>query len=182
MPWVEKTFSALCVDELYAALALRQRVFVLEQQCLYPDLDGADLAAWHLWLPWAAVEAVAPGDGATGSSRGLAALAEPDRGVAAPTAPAAYLRILPPGTTYAEASLGRIVVAPALRGRGLGAILVREGMARARGRFGAAPLRIGAQAHLQAFYTDLGFAPVSEPYLEDGIWHVEMLAAGGGAG
>ncbi len=39
---------------------------------------------------------------------------------------------------------------------------------------GCAPIRIGAQAHLQKFYGDLGFVAASEVYDEDGIPHIEM--------
>ncbi len=36
-------------------------------------------------------------------------------------------------------------------------------------------IKIGAQLYLEKFYGDLGFQPCSEPYLEDGIPHIEML-------
>lgn len=46
MPW-----TALDRDALYALLRLRAEVFVVEQRCVYLDLDGHDPAAWHL-LGW----------------------------------------------------------------------------------------------------------------------------------
>lgn len=45
----EKTFAELSVDELYRILALRQRVFVVEQTCYYQDCDDHDQAAVHVW-------------------------------------------------------------------------------------------------------------------------------------
>jgi len=36
-------------------------------------------------------------------------------------------------------------------------------------------IRIGAQMYLEAFYEEFGFKRVGDPYLEDDIWHVEML-------
>lgn len=42
-------FAELKPVDLYGILALRQNVFVLEQTCLYPDLDGIDLACHHLF-------------------------------------------------------------------------------------------------------------------------------------
>jgi ElaA protein len=63
------------------------------------------------------------------------------------------------------------VTAPEARGTGLGRELMRRGIAEA----GAVAIRIGAQAYLEAFYRELGFARVSEVYDEDGIPHVEML-------
>jgi ElaA protein len=83
----------------------------------------------------------------------------------------AYARILPAGAKFAEASIGRVVTAPQARGTGLG----RELMRRAVTTCGPVPIRIGAQAHLERFYGELGFARASEVYDEDGIPHIEML-------
>jgi ElaA protein len=47
--WRFAAFGELTGDELYAILAARARVFVVEQNCPYLDLDGLDRAAWHLW-------------------------------------------------------------------------------------------------------------------------------------
>lgn len=46
----EKTFQELTVDELYELLRIRADVFVVEQDCVYQDLDGDDQRAIHLWL------------------------------------------------------------------------------------------------------------------------------------
>ncbi len=146
MTWVEKTFAELSASELYAILELRQRVFILEQACLYQDLDGKDDRCAHLWTRAASGEL------------------------------SAYLRILPPGLAYPEPSLGRVIVDPSTRGSGLGVALMREGLARARAKYGPLPIRIGAQAYLERFYASLGFRRVSEDYEEDGIAHLEMLA------
>ncbi len=43
-----KKFDALCVNELYEVLKLRSQVFVVEQHCVYQDLDGKDALALHL--------------------------------------------------------------------------------------------------------------------------------------
>jgi ElaA protein len=86
----------------------------------------------------------------------------------------AYLRVVPAGTKFAEVSIGRVITAPEARGRGLGRELMRRGLAIT----GAAPVRIGAQAHLERFYGELGFVRASENYDEDGIPHVEMIRRG----
>lgn len=91
--------------------------------------------------------------------------------------PLAYLRIVPAGVKFAELSLGRVITAPEARGTGLGRELMRRGIAAA----GDAPIRIGAQAHLEAFYGSLGFQRASAPYDEDGILHIEMLRGPGRA-
>ena len=41
-------FSNLTNDLLYQILALRSEVFIMEQHCIYPDLDGKDIFALHL--------------------------------------------------------------------------------------------------------------------------------------
>jgi ElaA protein len=139
MNWHERSFDQLTTAELYAIVALRERVFVVEQRCAYLDADGYDLVATHLW---------AAGD----------------------DAPVAYLRVLPAGTKFAEASIGRVIVDAGQRGTGLGRELMRRGIAIANG-----PIRIGAQAHLERFYNELGFETISAVYDEDGIPHVDML-------
>jgi ElaA protein len=88
---------------------------------------------------------------------------------------AAYLRVLPPGLKYPEASFGRVVTAPRLRGHGYGRALVEKGLAFIEERFPRAPIRIGAQHYLQRFYEGYGFRRISDVYDEDGIPHVDML-------
>ena len=46
----KKTFLQLTTDELYELLRVRSEVFVVEQNCVYQDLDGDDQQAIHLWL------------------------------------------------------------------------------------------------------------------------------------
>ena len=46
--WRYLAFDALNVAELYAVLQLRSEVFVVEQACLFQDMDGADAQAMHL--------------------------------------------------------------------------------------------------------------------------------------
>ena len=146
--WQWRGFADLTVAQLYEMLALRQQVFVLEQACLYPDIDGLDPDAHHL-LGWRTVD----------GRRQLAA----------------SLRCLAPGAKYAEMSLGRVVTSPAARGTGLGRELVAQGIACAEGLHPGHAIRIGAQAYLEPFYASFGFVTVSEPYDEDGILHVDML-------
>ncbi len=140
--WHERAFTDLTIHELYAITALRESVFVVEQNCPYLDADGADPASRHLWAS----------DGATIH---------------------AYCRLVPAGVKFQEASIGRVITAPVARGTGLGKELMRRALAAC----GPVPVRIGAQAHLERFYKELGFARASEPYDEDGIPHIEMLRA-----
>lgn len=90
----------------------------------------------------------------------------------------AYARVLPPGLSYPQPSIGRVVTAPAHRGTGLGQALVARSIALCTALHGPQAIEIGAQAHLAAFYGRFGFSAVSAPYMEDGIAHIRMLRAG----
>ncbi len=142
--WRWKRFESLSLDELYDALALRCRVFIMEQGA-YLDPDGLDRHAWHLL-----------GHDAGGRLQ-------------------AYLRAVELGIKYDEPSIGRVITAPERRGQGLGRALMVEGLARCQAAWPGQGIRISAQSHLAAFYGTLGFEAVGEPYLEDGIPHVEMI-------
>ncbi len=48
MHWQLKTFDSLTVIELYAILRLRSEVFVVEQNCVFLDMDNKDQVSWHL--------------------------------------------------------------------------------------------------------------------------------------
>lgn len=50
MEWKLKKFDDLTSDELYGILKLRSEVFVVEQDCIYQDLDDKDQLSYHLFL------------------------------------------------------------------------------------------------------------------------------------
>jgi ElaA protein len=87
----------------------------------------------------------------------------------------AYCRLLPPGTKYAEASIGRVLTTKEGRGTGAGRSLMTEALRRAQDLWPGQAIRIGAQRYLDRFYGEFGFVQCSEPYDEDGIMHIEML-------
>ena len=70
--------------------------------------------------------------------------------------------------------MGRVVVAAAARGRGLGRAVMLEGLRRCAERYPGQRVKVSAQAHLEPFYESLGFRTVGAPYDEDGILHVDM--------
>jgi ElaA protein len=146
--WQWSRFSELRPEDLYAVVRLREAVFIVEQECAYHDADGRDPLAWHL-LGWS--------DGQNGRSL------------------VAYARIFEPGARYTEASVGRVVTAPEVRGTGLGKMLMAEALRRLEVLAPGQSVKIAAQRRLEKFYLALGFKPVSEPYEEDGIIHVDML-------
>ncbi len=148
MNWSYRRFHDLSVDDLYDALRLRSRVFVVEQDCVFLDADGADRDSGHL-------------------------LGRDGAGVLR-----AYLRVVDPGIKYAEPSIGRVVSAPESRGSGLGRLLMVEGLRHSTAAWPGRAVRIGAQARLEAFYASLGFVREGENYIEDGIPHCEMVRPG----
>jgi ElaA protein len=142
--WQLKVFNDLSNEALYALLKLRSEVFVVEQNCVFLDMDNKDQLCMHL-LGW--------------QDNQLAACA----------------RIVPPGISYMEASVGRVVTASFSRGTGLGRKLMQIALDELYKIYGRVPVRIGAQQHLQNFYASLDFDVAGLPYDEDGIMHIEML-------
>ncbi len=144
--WISKPHAELTLAELYAILRLRSEVFVVEQNCVFLDMDGKDLQGQteHL-MAWQ--------DGAL----------------------LAYCRLLEPALNDGQAVIGRVITASAARGTGLGHELMRRAKAEAARLWPGQPVYLGAQARLKAYYGGHGFVPVTEEYIEDGIPHVGML-------
>lgn len=141
--WLLKKFEELTPHELYAALQLRNEVFVVEQNCVFQDADDKDLDSYHL-------------------------LGYVDNKLIA------YTRLVPPGVIYIEPSIGRVVTSPSVRGSGAGKELMQESINNCYSLFGKQSIKIGAQLYLKKFYEGLGFAQISDAYLEDGIPHIYM--------
>ena len=115
-------FNQLTVYELYDIMALRQEVFVIEQNCPYLDADGKDLHAWHL-------------------------MGRNTEGVLV-----AYTRLLPMGVSYPNyASIGRVVNSDKVRGQGMGKILMQRSIEEMAQLFPNQPVKIGAQTYLLIF-------------------------------
>jgi ElaA protein len=87
----------------------------------------------------------------------------------------AYTRLIPSGKAYEQASIGRVVTAPSVRGTGAGRELMIRSIEELYGLFGVQPIKIGAQLYLKKFYQSFGFEQVSAVYLEDGIEHIYMI-------
>lgn len=141
-----KKFDELTLHELYDIMALRQEVFVVEQDCPYLDADGKDQASWHL-------------------------LVHDERGQLV-----AYTRLLPRGIVYKKyPALGRVVTSPSVRGTGLGKKLMEATLEWAERLWPGEAVKISAQTYLKKFYEELGFEQAGEGYLEDGIPHIPMI-------
>ena len=87
----------------------------------------------------------------------------------------AYSRLLAPGISYSETSIGRIVSSTSARKTGMGKELMQESIDQIRNLFKTDTIRIGAQLYLKKFYESFGFIQDSDMYLEDNIPHIIML-------
>ena len=187
LTWQWLAFDQLSVTQLYQVLRLRSEVFVVEQNCVFLDMDGLDDQAMHLLgFRAAAGSASCP-------PPALRAPPLPTQNPLPPEIPGsiesgsaiegnppelvAYVRCFPAGIAFAEASIGRVVTKPSARGGGLGHLLMAEAVRALQQHWGAQAIRIGAQAQLKNFYQQHGFVDMGMPYVEDGIDHLEMVRA-----
>lgn len=163
--WILTAAADLSAPELYGILQLRSRVFVVEQDCVYLDLDGVDLlpGTQHFFLP-SDDPNPRPAVDSHGGTSGLT------------VEPRAYARILPDGFVDGPAartdarSIGRVATSPEARGEGLGHRLLQEVVR----IFGHGGLTLNAQSHLADYYGRQGFTVDGPEFLEDGIPHVPM--------
>jgi len=141
--WKISAFQALTLDELYKLIQLRIEVFVVEQNCVYQDVDGKDHKALHL----------------LGIENGQII---------------AYARLFKPNDYFDNASIGRVIVKPTHRAKAIGHQLMDHAINAIHQHFNQTNITISAQLYLQQFYESHQFHQTSEPYLEDGIPHIEM--------
>lgn len=162
--WRFAPFAQLSARDVHDLLQARAAVFVVEQDCVFQDVDGVDPACWHLLGRSPSPAAPSPmGEGlGEGHGRGEGPLV-------------AYCRLVPPGAKYPEPSIGRVLTSQAARRSGAGRALMAEALDRAAGLWPGQAIRIGAQHYLERFYGTFGFVQASDPYDEDGIPHIEMV-------
>ncbi|UUM30363.1 GNAT family N-acetyltransferase [Vibrio japonicus] len=143
--WQLVSFNQLSTQKLYQLLKLRVDVFVVEQECPYPELDNKDhLPDVHHLLGYKGDELVA------------------------------CARLLPRGVSYPSVSIGRVATKKAHRGGGLGHQLLKQALSGCEQLWPTSDIEIGAQEHLAGFYAQHGFVTTSAMYLEDGIPHIDM--------
>ena len=140
-----KTFEAFSIDELYDVLQLRSEVFVVEQDCVYQDLDGKDRKALHV----------------IGKDENRKIVA--------------YTRLFDAGDYFENASIGRVVVAKDARAFGYGHDIMKASIAAISTNYQTETIKISAQTYLRKFYNSHGFIQIGEEYLEDGIPHIAMI-------
>ncbi|KGA96784.1 GNAT family acetyltransferase [Alkalihalobacillus alcalophilus ATCC 27647 = CGMCC 1.3604] len=144
MNWVVKEFNQLTNEELYEIIRLRVNVFIVEQNCPYEELDGADKKALHLFL-------------------------KDEKG-----AMLAYSRLFLKGDYFEEASIGRVIVAQKQRSLGYGVQLLNKAISILEEEKEQKSIFIQAQSYLEKFYQSFGFYSVSESYMHDGLLHTDM--------
>lgn len=140
-----KKFQELTLDELYGIMKLRVDVFVCEQKCLAPELDGKDPEAVHVWF--------SDDDGVQAYLRVLAPGAEHDE----------------------YPAIGRVLTSKKKRGTGLGGKLLSEGIRVTKEIYGDVPIYLEAQVYAAGYYAKQGFQIVSEEFILDGIPHYKMI-------
>lgn len=138
------SFQELTNDQLYDLLKLRQDVFVIEQDCIYQDVDGYDKKAIHFLIYQNGVLAA--------YSRIFA----------------------PGIKYETDSSIGRIIVSKQFRGKDVGSTLISESINYISETYPQSIIRIEAQALLENYYSDFGFKTQSGIYAVDGIDHIEM--------
>jgi ElaA protein len=143
--WEIKHFSELSALEYHNLLQLRVAVFVIEQDCPYPEVDGIDPNCHHLLAT----------DITTNEIIGTA-------------------RIIPANILFNEVSIGRIVISPTYRRQKLGTKLLRETIQFIYAKYSKQPVRIAALKYLEHFYHDFNFESIRE-YREYDYDYVEML-------
>ncbi|PNK59643.1 GNAT family N-acetyltransferase [Psychrobacter sp. FDAARGOS_221] len=142
-----KPFDELSPVDVYYILHARSQVFVVEQACVFQDIDELDFDSQHLVIH---------------KSKSLVG----------------YCRILPPDVIANDKShphIGRVLVLPEHRGKGLARQMMTRAIKYCHATYGKRPIQISAQTYLFDFYRSLGFEAISEPYLEDGLEHIDML-------
>ncbi|WNO59488.1 GNAT family N-acetyltransferase [Rheinheimera sp. MMS21-TC3] len=147
MQWHVVKFSELDTLTLYNLLQLRVDVFVVEQNCPYPELDDRDLDL---------------------NTRHII-LKKGDKVIA-------YARVLAPGLIFENfPAIGRLCVSQTARRLGLGKVLVEKSISVVKEFWPETDIYISAQCYLEQFYQQLGFNTAGESYLEDDIPHITMI-------
>lgn len=153
-------------QQVYALFKLRVDIFVNEQRAPFAEIDEIDAHPnTHHILAY-----IHPGSGPE-FPWGVADAGSPMRLVGT-------ARVFGPPE---EQHIGRVCVSEDLRGLGIADQLMKEALDVVQARAAAldpstqkAIVKLDAQTYLQGFYERLGFAPVAEPFVLDGIEHVEM--------
>ncbi len=148
MDYQLQPFDLLSLSDLYDVLALRARVFSLEQMCTDDDFDGFDKQAFHV----------------TGKLDGEIVA------TARILPPGLY--------KAGAVSFGRIAIKKECRGKGYGRSIMKFILEYINQHYPNCPIAFSAQKYLQSFYESFGFVAYGDEYDEGGIPHVGMKGIG----
>ena len=140
------SFTELSLSQFYQVAKLRQDVFIIEQQSIYPDLDDKDGEAIH-FLCWASVQ----------TDVKLMAYAR--------------YRFC---DLINQVKIERVVLAVEARSKGLGKQLMQEILTDIQTQHAGVPISLSSQLAAQAFYQGLGFVAEGDSYDDGGIEHITM--------
>lgn len=149
LDWKYCDFERLTLKELHDLLMLRQQIFVIEQECIFPEIDGLDPRCCHLiglqnGRVVAAARIVPPGMDPAHDAQGD------------------------------HPAIGRVVTDASLRGQGMGRKVMLRAIEECQKQFAGKPIYLNAQLYLKDFYQSLGFVQDGEVFEEDGIPHITM--------
>lgn len=144
MDVIIKTFDQLTTRELHDIYQLRCDIFVVERNCVYPEIDGKDPECLHIFTEVenkivAYARIIPPG--------------------------LKYEKVV---------AIGRVVVHETFRGQRLGEKLIAKAIEVIKKQWPNTSIRLSAQSHLQHFYRLNGFEVISEEYLEENLPHIAM--------
>lgn len=133
-------------EQLYEILKLRQDIFQVEENIVYPDLDNIDLDALHV----------------------MAVIDEEGR-----QRVVSYVRVYFE-LTEKLIKIGRVATLKKYRNKGLSAQLIKVALEEAQRQFHAKEVWLDSQMHVIHYYESIGFQKMTDPFIEAGIQHVKM--------
>ncbi|MDV4152353.1 GNAT family N-acetyltransferase [Clostridium sp. AL.422] len=143
-----KYFDQLNISEFYEIVKSRYEVFACEQEITCEnDFDDKDRECMHLF----AIDNKEDKERVVG-----------------------YCRLLPPGLSYSEASIGRVLVLKEYRGKGIAKEMMLKAIEEIQKNFKVNSITLSAQSYIKNLYICVGFIEASEEYEEAGIPHVKM--------
>ncbi len=147
--WITCRFDDMTPHQVYSLLKLRQQIFIIEQECIFPEIDGLDPLCLHIFA--------LDGDEVLAAARIVGPGIDPDH-----------------AEQGDRPAIGRVVTSEVLRGQGIGRELMARAIETCEKDFAGKPIYLNAQLYLRGLYQSLGFVQFGDEYDEDGIAHISM--------
>ena len=143
-----KDFNELNIFELYEIVKARYEVFACEQEITCEnDFDDKDKICKHLFVI----------DEEYGLNRVIG-----------------YCRLLPPGLSYEDASIGRVLVINDYRNKGIARKMIIKAIEEINNRYPKSNITLSSHSYIKNLYISVGFEIISDEYEEARIPHVKM--------